>query len=153
MTLARRTPMRRTGGPARSRKRPSSPPAARDWTDARAKVDRERRCRVCGAERHEVVALQAAHTIGREHDRPRVTATYSEVDGPLPLWVNPLDVVPLCLQEEGGCHAQYDARRLDLLPHLTLAEQARAVLHVGLVAAYRRLTSTRSTPTREEPTR
>ena len=44
----------------------------------------------------------------------------------------------------------YDARRLDVLPHLSLAEQAHAVSLVGLVAAYRRLTSSRS-PEEEEP--
>lgn len=57
-------------------------------------------------------------------------------------YVHPDDVVPLCT----GCHDKYDGRtneRLDLLPHLTYVEQARAVSHVGFVAAARRLTCSR----------
>jgi hypothetical protein len=46
-----------------------------------------------------------------------------------------LDIVPLCPQH----HREYDARTLDLLPYLTLAEQAAAVEHVGIVRALRRL--------------
>ena len=94
----------------------------RDWSQARAKVDAEGRCRVCGDARD----LQAAHVIGRVHD-------------PKNGKVRPDDVVPLC----GDCHRRYDGRDLDLLPYLTHAEQAQAVAHVGLVGAYRRTTSRR----------
>lgn len=82
----------------------------------------EGRCRVCGA----TSGLQAAHTIGRKYDDRRTGV------------VAPADVVPLCLEH----HQQYDARRLDLLPYLTLEEQARAVLHVGLERARKRLSPT-----------
>lgn len=94
----------------------------RDWRKARAKVEQEGRCRVC----HTGSGLEAAHTIGRKHDDKSGI-------------VNPLDIVPLCREH----HLQYDGRRLDLLPYLTYEEQARAVSHVGLVGAYRRLSNER----------
>lgn len=114
--------------------RPASPRREhREWRDARAKVDREGACRACGA----AGRLEAAHTIRREHD-----ALIDPQQPRLGRYVHPDDVVPLCKR----CHDRYDGRapeRLDLLPHLTLAEQARAVSHVGLVAAARRLTCSR----------
>lgn len=95
----------------------------RNWQDARRKVEQERRCRVCGADPFlgGRGRLEAAHVIGRENDE--------EVGGVR--WVNPLDVVPLC----GDCHRAYDARELDLLPYLTVGEQARAVQVAGGIAA------------------
>lgn len=105
---------------------------ARDWTLARFKVEREGKCRVCGGRE----LLAAAHTAGQKHDRAR-DGTRSGV-----LVVDPDDIVPLCVD----CHTAYDQRRLDLLPHLTNVEAARAVLHLGLVSAYKRLTSSRDSP-------
>lgn len=99
--------------------------ARRDWSFARAKIDAERRCRVC----QDTVGVEAAHTIGRRHD----TATSSGV-----LVVIPHDVVPLCRTH----HAAYDKHELDLLPYLSFEEQAAAVSHVGIISAMRRLTST-----------
>ena len=98
----------------------------RDWTEARAKVAAEGACRVCGAGRP-----QAAHLIGRRLDR---------ADAHGAVRVHPDDVVPLCAR----CHRAYDGRRLDLVPYLTRAEQARAVALVGLVAALRRLSGRRA---------
>jgi len=89
----------------------------RDWTKARAKVDSEAECRVC--ERGD--GLQAAHVIGRKYDPPTGK-------------VDPLDIVPLCVE----CHMAYDAHRLDLLPYLTYPEQGQAASHVGLVRALKR---------------
>lgn len=97
----------------------------RDWAAARAKLEREGRCRSCSSR----AALQAAHVIGRRHDEEEAGR----------LVVHPDDVVPLCQ----ACHARYDAHALDLLPGLTLAEQARAVGHVGIISALRRTTSSR----------
>lgn len=128
--LARTSGLRRTASPARGKPLAPAQPV-RDWTDAIAKRDREGRCRVCGA----ASPLEAAHVIGREHDQP----TRSR---PALLVVLPDDVVPLCRDH----HREYDARRLDLLPHLTHAEQAAAVRHVGIVAAYRRATGRREEP-------
>ena len=94
----------------------------RGWKLARAKVDREGKCRVCGSTR----ILQAAHVMGRRFD--------DEVE------VNPDETVPLCID----CHARYDsARDLDLLPYLTRSEQAAAVLLAGIESARRRITGTR----------
>lgn len=92
----------------------------RDWTAAREKVTREGRCRYCGR----TDTLQAAHVLSRKHDAGTL--------------VNPNDVVPLCLEH----HQQYDHGKhgLELLPHLTYAEQAAAVAHVGIMAALRRTT-------------
>lgn len=94
----------------------------RSWKAAREKVDREGECRVCGGG-HD---LQSAHVIGRVYDPP---------DGK----VRPVDIVPLC----ANCHQKYDARSLDLLPCLSHDEQAAAVGHVGIVAAYQRTTGER----------
>lgn len=95
----------------------------RSWTDARAKVEDEEFCRVCKMGG----GLQAAHTIGRVHDPD---------DGK----VRPDDIVPLCVK----CHMDYDAHKLNLLPYLTIEEQAAAVSHVGIIGALRRLSGERS---------
>jgi hypothetical protein len=108
----------------RTRARPT-PPVQRDWTEARAKVSAERVCRVGDAWVLGVDAcagvVQAAHIIGRaKADEPHP-------DGSGRLIVRAVDVVPLCAHH----HAEYDAHRLDLLPYLTAAEQARAVQVAG----------------------
>jgi hypothetical protein len=92
----------------------------RDWKLARAKVDREGECRVC----HTPEDLQAAHTVGREHDPDNGR-------------VRDIDIVPLCIR----CHAEYDGRRLNLIPYLSMHEQAAAVEHLGIDRAIRRLSS------------
>lgn len=84
------------------------------------KCEAEGRCRVCGSHGD----IQAAHTLGRVHD-------------PLDGRVRAVDIVPLCTLD----HLAYDARRLNILPHLSKAEQAAAVEHVGIDRALRRLTS------------
>jgi hypothetical protein len=92
----------------------------RDWTDARAKVEEEGRCRRCHGGRD----LEAAHIIGRQHDKD---AGYIVV---------PIRVAPLCR----SCHRKYDDHELDLMPHLTLEEQARAVLDAGGIELARQRT-------------
>ena len=91
----------------------------RDWKAARAKVEADNECRVCGP-----WGVEEAHTIGRKHD-------------PANGKVRPVDVVGLCPEH----HRLYDARKFNLLPYLTYEEQAAAVEHVGIVRALRRLTS------------
>jgi hypothetical protein len=88
----------------------------RAWGNARAKVEREGKCRVCKA----TGRLEAAHTISRSYDRAVVRDD---------------DIVPLC----DTCHRKYDARTLDLIPYTTYAEQASAVSHVGISRALKRL--------------
>lgn len=96
----------------------------RDWANARAKVEREGRCRVCGSSE----MLQAAHTVGRRHQDVK--------DGSKVL-VKADAVVPLCLP----CHEAYDARNLDLLPYVGLWEQVCAVEAAGgIELARKRLT-------------
>ena len=92
----------------------------RDWREARRKLEREGRCRVCGEGPWSI--LEAAHTIGRQCD--------VEITGPgggVSLYVHPDSIVPLCKTH----HMEYDARKLDLLPYLHIHEQARAVEDAG----------------------
>lgn len=96
----------------------------RDWDDARLKIQGEGACRVCGL-RPASFELEAMHTIGRKHDREVRPGVF---------YVNPADVIPGCR----ACHVAYDKREVDILPVLTLAEQASAVRHVGIEAARRR---------------
>jgi heterodisulfide reductase subunit B len=87
----------------------------RDWTAARAKVDREGQCRVCGTS----FQLEAAHIV------PRSLGGRMSEDA----------IVPLCRL----CHMDYDDLRLSLTEYLTHDEQAEAVRVLGLERARRRL--------------
>lgn len=138
--IRRRTPLR-----ARSTLRPNASPTrapmrrskpTRDWVDARRKVTAEGRCRLCGADGR-FARIEAAHTVGRVHDRP-----HPERGGEA-LWVDPDDVIPLCT----ACHLAQHAGEVDLLPVMSLAEQAAAVRKVGIVSAYLRLTGGAPLPT------
>lgn len=95
----------------------------RNWAAARAKIDGERRCRVAGSATTCHGPLETAHVIGRRYD---------DRNGQ----VRPVDVIPLCRRH----HRDYDLGRLDVLPVLTLEEQAAAVGLVGLLRAWRRVT-------------
>ena len=98
---------------------------------AREKVDNDPRgCLGCGERRPS--KLDAAHVIDRSLFPGQ---GFDEPDG----------VVPLCSRIKGGagCHDAYDAHRLDILPSLTLDEQAAAVAKVGMRAAFVRTTATR----------
>lgn len=111
----------------------------RDWTLARGKVTRERVCRLTDAAEYGDCAgkVEAAHLIARAYDRP------SEDDPqgvPIPRVVAPAETVPLCTVH----HQAYDAHEVDLIPFLTLQEQAAAVRLVGLVRALQRLSGGRA---------
>ena len=101
----------------------------RSWTEARAKVDAEGRCRVCGGPNPE-----AAHLIPRSRVRPGAGE-------------HPDNIVPL----DRECHALFDAGQLDLLPYLTPVEQAKAAeLHPGgMLGALGRVTGVRWAPESE----
>jgi hypothetical protein len=73
---------------------------------------------VCGGHPTEL-----AHTVGRS--RQDVDAIGP--NGGRSLWVNPDAVVPLCKNH----HMDYDGRRLDLLPYLSVDEQINAVDAAG----------------------
>lgn len=103
----------------------------RDWTQARAKVEREGRCRYCKSREGTNGELQAAHVIGREHDRP---PKHVLGDRPAVWLVFEQRTVPLC----PFCHDAYDAHEIDLLPVLTLEEQVQAVRDAGGLELARR---------------
>ena len=95
----------------------------RDWTQARAKVDAEGRCRVCGSDWR----VEAAHVIPRS-----VAPNGGE---------HPDSIVPLCGDYVDsitgnaikGCHSRYDDKSngLDLTPYLNDAELEAAVAAAG----------------------
>jgi hypothetical protein len=96
----------------------------RDWTAARAKVDAEGRCRLCGCrDRRKLEAAQ-----------PKVTAAGRVLKV---LYVDPDRVVPACGPFPAGCHGDVEFHRIDLLPHLTTAEQVRAVADAGSIETAR----------------
>lgn len=86
--------------------------------EARAKVEREGACRVCGAPAR---ACDAAHVWNRSQGG----RAFDDPDA----------VVPLCSSFKGGpgCHQRYDAHRLDLLPYLTTDEQVALVRAAGSI--------------------
>ena len=96
----------------------------RDWKPARAKVEREGRCRRCRNTRN----VEAAHIIPRSRVGP-------------PHGDDPRNIVPLCGPFPGGCHGKQERGEFELLPLLTRDEQAYAVELVGLGEAWRRLTN------------
>lgn len=98
----------------------------RDWKDARAKVDAEGVCRICG----ESANLEAAHVMGRKHDEPKTPGSKT-------LYVKPERVVPLCGPFPAGCHGDVDHHRVDLLPYLTKEEQVQAVQDAGSIETAR----------------
>ncbi len=121
------------------------PKSRRDWTHARAKVEVENKCRVCGRDpgrlAREGLRLEAAHTIGRGRD----WAAAKQKPGSATT-VRPGDIVPLCgpATTTSTCHSKYDRHQLDLLPYLTEAEQVAAVEAAGgIEKARRRLTGER----------
>lgn len=105
----------------------------RYWDAAIAKRDRERVCRVCGSQ----FWVQCAHLAGREFDE-----VIDLDDGTSVRFVEPSETCPLCMD----CHRAYDARELDLLPHLTYDEQSAVVRHLGITRALHRLTGQRLIP-------
>ena len=102
----------------------------RDWSG----VLRGAVCRVCDARSEQVMRIEMAHVIPRRFD---VVIDVGIGSPSRRVVVDQRGVVPLCVTARGGCHRAYDAGELDLLPHLTFAEQAFAVERVGLVTALR----------------
>lgn len=94
----------------------------REWGEARKKLADEGVCRICGT----ASSLEAAHVAGRKYDE-RVTKNKAVV--------HPDDIVPLCRDH----HTQFDHHEIDLLPYLTVPEQTRAVSHLGIMGALRRV--------------
>lgn len=84
---------------------------------ARQKVEAEGQCRACGVGGPD--RLDAAHLI----DRSLAASGFDDPDL----------IIPLCSTIKGGvgCHDDYDAHRLDVLPLLTVDEQVAAVRAAG----------------------
>jgi len=119
----------RADGARQSRRPKKHSEPKRDWADANAKVEIEGRCRVCGWEGD---GLERAHIMGRKYDQPAYTGTRT-------LYVNPLDILPLCpVFSPEKCHHRYDHKELDLLPFLAPEEQTRAVEVAGGIEAARK---------------
>jgi hypothetical protein len=97
----------------------------RDWSDVDVIADDP--CLVCGLQGR----TERAHVSGRKYDQPK--------PGRKTLWVNPLDIVPLCgpATDSKSCHHRFDAGELDLLDHLDPARQLRCVEVLGTIEAAR----------------
>lgn len=96
------------------------PKFGRGRPDGIAKVIEDPHCRVCGQG-----GVQAAHLWPRSLG----ARGYDNED----------IIVPLCQ----SCHSLFDAGKLELLPHLTNAEQAAVVRYAGIPRALKRLTIVR----------
>lgn len=103
----------------------------RTWDSARAKVDSEGECRVCGSQEQ----LEAAHILGRSHD----AYTLGRLKRSKTWHVEPLRIVPLCgTFSNNECHRLVDEHKLDLLPYLELEEEVTAVRDAGGIELARR---------------
>lgn len=109
------------------------------WKEAREKTEREGRCRACrrtaGQLARDGLRLETAHLAPRQFDL---------IDGTGDQRVRVVDAdntVPLCgpATSSGSCHGRFDGGTLDLLPYLSLEEQAACVARLGLMAATSRL--------------
>lgn len=127
--IERRTGLRRGPGPKRKGFTPASP-------EQKAKVERE------GARiDYSMIEVQALVDLGD---------------------LGPIDPAHIVSRHQGGCngeacvvglpralHRLYDKGKLDLLPWLTLEEQAHAVSHLGILGALKRTTGDNYVPERE----
>ncbi len=93
----------------------------RDYGPARAKVDAEGMCRMCGA----YDGVQAAHIVPRS----RLVGGEGAED--------PRNIIPLCFR----CHGQQHAGDLELLPLMTHEEQGYVASLVGITEALKRTTA------------
>ena len=99
----------------------------RDWSDV--DIDETTPCLVCGIEGR----TTRAHVSGRRFDRPK--------PGRKTLWVNPLDVVPLCgpVGDSQACHTRFDAGEIYLLDVLDEPRRLRCAELMGFENARMRL--------------
>ena len=92
----------------------------RDWGPAIAKCVEEGACRMCGS----------CENVDPAHIIPRSRGGDMHPDG----------IIPLCRFH----HTLYDSHALEILPRLTLVEQAHAVALVGVEEVRRRTTVERA---------
>lgn len=100
----------------------------RDWRDV--DIDQDTPCLVCGI----TGRTTRAHISGRKYDQPHPDRPESKT-----LWVNPLDIVPLCgpVGDSKSCHTRFDSGDLDLLDYLDPERQLRCVEVLGTIEAAR----------------
>lgn len=127
---------------------------SRDWSDARAKLEAEGRCRNCGRS----ARLEVAHLDGQRYDQPADCKTCKGTGRRLAgagscgvckgsgetktFYVDPVRTIPLCgpAVDTGTCHNLFDSGQLDVLGLLTLEEQLAVVESLeGIEAARIRL--------------
>lgn len=133
----KQTPLPRTSELRRNKPMKRSAPK-RDWTDARAKVEAEGRCRL-GPEGCEG-KLEAAHIVGRAYDQWHPHKPHVDQ-----LYVNPDSIAVLCTRH----HREYDLHQTSILETLTTDEQVRAVADTGsILTALKRTTGERYVPER-----
>lgn len=96
----------------------------RNWDDI--EIDHMTPCLICGI----VGRTERAHVLGRRYDQPHPDRPNSKR-----LWVNPLDIVPLCgpALDTHSCHYRYDHGEIDLLDKLPFEQQVRAVSLAGSI--------------------
>ena len=100
----------------------------RDWSEARAKVDREGACRNCA----KTVGLESAHVLAREYDRYHPIRDEGDWE---PGQVHPDRIIPLCRH----CHQTLQhGGKLDVLRLLTVHEQVQAVADAGSIERARK---------------
>lgn len=119
------TGLERKPGPKRKSAPKPTRQQKRDWSAARAKVDREGECRLWGGRQGECEGrLEAAHLIGRDRDSVPLIAQEGDGfrTGPV-IRVAPERIVPLCARH----HGMYDRHEVDLLGRLHLVEELQAV--------------------------
>lgn len=98
----------------------------RDWSDV--DVDADTPCLLCGMQGR----TERAHVMGRKFDKPK--------PGRKTLWVNPLDIVPLCgpALDSQSCHYRYDNGLEGILHRLDTERQIRAVELAGSIESARK---------------
>jgi hypothetical protein len=115
MPLSRKTPMKRTEMKKKLLRR--------DWSDARAKVSKEGRCRLCGHIPASESLLEAAHLVGCKYD-----PVMAGPRGGKYLYVEPDSIVPLCGPfTHGNCHMRFDKREVSLIGVLDIREYRYAI--------------------------
>jgi hypothetical protein len=100
---------------------------SRIWSEEANEKREQGYCLICGSTDH----LELAHITGRIYDRPRTPGSKT-------VYVEPESVVLICGPFPEGCHGAYDRHELDILSHLYLPEQIRAVEDLGSIESARR---------------
>jgi hypothetical protein len=132
--LGRGSGLKRETGLKPSAKRPKRTPLGHASADQKAKVEREGPRLIVKENAFTSHDEMVAH-LDPAHVTPRAIGGCDHEDC----------IVPLSRAQ----HRRYDNGELDLLPYLTLEEQAHAVSHLGIVGALKRTTGEQYIPESE----